>query len=123
FVQPLAKSRHCGLPRLGRHVVEKADHRPRRPVRLRRLRASRERPCGDAAHQGNELSALHWITLSARASTAGVMLRPRSAAARRLMTVSVLVGFTTGISAGLPPLRISAAERPICAYTSSISSP
>jgi len=46
------------------------------------------------------------ITLSARASNSGEMLRPSALAALRLMTRSNLVGCSIGSSAGLAPLRI-----------------
>src|SRR5262245_58330738 len=48
----------------------------------------------------------HWTISSARASTAGGMVRPRAFAVLRLMTSSNLVGFATGRSAGLVPLKI-----------------
>jgi hypothetical protein len=42
------------------------------------LRARRERPCGRAAEQRDELAALHSITSSARASSIGsTMDQPR----------------------------------------------
>src|SRR2546430_156393 len=46
------------------------------------------------------------ITLSARASTLGGIVRPICFAAFRLMTNSNFLGCSTGRSAGLAPLRI-----------------
>ena len=51
-------------------------------------------------------SPLHSITSSARASTDGGTVRPSVFAALRLITSSYLVGFCTGMSAGLAPLRM-----------------
>ena len=48
----------------------------------------------------------HSITSSARASSAGEIVRPSALAALRLMARSNLVGWTTGRSAGLAPLRM-----------------
>src|SRR5215470_16079745 len=48
----------------------------------------------------------HRITLSARASTVGRIVRPICLAVFRLITNSNLVDCSTGISAGLIPLRI-----------------
>ena len=50
--------------------------------------------------------SLHLITLSARASTFGGIVRPICLAAFRLMMNSNFVGCSTGRSAGLAPLRI-----------------
>src|SRR5262249_978470 len=79
------------------------------------LRPRRERPCGWAAEQRDELAALHSITSSARASSVGGTSMPIALAALRLMTSSYLVGACTGRSAGFSPLRIRstywAAER------------
>ena len=53
------------------------------------------------------LSALsHLITLSARASMLGGIVRPICLAVLRLMTSSNFVGCSTGRSAGLVPLKI-----------------
>jgi hypothetical protein len=48
----------------------------------------------------------HWITSSARASTAGGIVTPRAFAVLRLITNSNLVGCSMGRSPGLAPLRI-----------------
>ena len=49
---------------------------------------------------------IHLITLSARASTCGGIVRPICFAVFRLIKSSNLVGCSTGKSAGLAPLRI-----------------
>jgi hypothetical protein len=51
-------------------------------------------------------AAVHSITSSARASSVSGIWRPSALAVLRLMTISNLVGCTTGNSAGLTPLRI-----------------
>jgi hypothetical protein len=51
-------------------------------------------------------SQLHFITLSARASTFGGIVRPICFAAFRLMTNSNFLGCSTGMSAGFVPFRI-----------------
>src|SRR5262249_23128195 len=48
----------------------------------------------------------HLMTLSARISTNGGIVRPRSSAVLRLITSSNFVGCSTGRSAGLTPIRI-----------------
>src|SRR5262245_39113522 len=50
--------------------------------------------------------AIHSITLSARASSAGGTVRPSAFAALTLIISSNLVGCSTGKSAGLAPLNI-----------------
>src|SRR5262249_53860848 len=86
FAQPLAK---CGdgprVATLGPTGVDKPDHRQRRL-----LRARRERPCGYAAEQRNELAALHSITSSARASSVGENSSPSAFA--------VYCSFSTSVS-------------------------
>ena len=52
------------------------------------------------------IPALSLITLSARASTSGGIVRPICFAALRLMTNSNFVGCSTGKSAGLAPFKI-----------------
>ena len=56
--------------------------------------------------QRNELSALHSITSSARASKVEGISRPSIRAVSALMTSSNLVAWITGKSAGFAPLRI-----------------
>ena len=53
-----------------------------------------------------DLVSSHLISLVARASTSGGIVRPICFAVLRLMTNSNLVGCSTGRSAGLVPLRI-----------------
>src|SRR5262245_7460876 len=48
----------------------------------------------------------YWMTSSARASTAGGIVRPRAFAVFRLITNSNLVGCSMGRSAGFAPLRM-----------------
>src|SRR5262249_35747111 len=76
------------------------------PERGLLLRPRRERPRHRrAAEQRDELTALHSITSSARASSVAGISRPRALAVGRLMTSSNLVDCTTGSSAALSPLR------------------
>src|SRR5262245_27795925 len=70
------------------------------------LRPYGERPCHRAADKRDELAPSHSITSSARASRVGGTSRPSSFAVLRLITISYLVGFCTGRSAGLSPLRM-----------------
>src|SRR5262245_63890322 len=81
--------------------MEQSDHRHRRL-----LRARRERPCGRAAEERDELAPLHSlnhsITSSARSGNAGGIV---TLAVLRLMTSSNLIDWCTGNSAGLAPLR------------------
>src|SRR5262249_92313 len=70
------------------------------------LRPRRERPRRRAADERDERAAVHSITSSARASSAGGTSRPRAFAVLRLMTSSYLFGACTGRSAGFSPLRM-----------------
>src|SRR5262249_11995520 len=74
---------------------------------LRLLPARCEWPCRgrQAGEQGDELSALHSMSSSARASSIGGRVRPSALAALRLITSSNFVGACTGKSAGFAPLR------------------
>src|SRR5262245_5863466 len=56
--------------------------------------------------QHDELSALHSITSSARASNVVGTSRPSVLAVLRLITISYFVGACTGSSAGFSPLRM-----------------
>src|SRR5262249_32737270 len=93
-----------------RERAKKSDQRL-----LRLLRARRERPCGRAADQRDELAPLHSITSSARAMNASEIASPIALAVLRLTTSSNLVGCSTGKSAVLAPFAIlstySAARR------------
>src|SRR5215831_7523428 len=81
-----------------------SDHWHSRLLRARRERPRRRR----AAEQRYELAALHSITSSASESRLSEILIPSALAVLRLITVSNLVGCSTGRSAGFAPLRILA---------------
>src|SRR5204863_1146302 len=87
--------------RLG-YKAEKSDAWQLRAL----LPARSERPGGRAAEQRDELAAFHSITSSAMASSLSGTVRPSALAVLRLTTSSSLVGSSTGMSAGLAPLRI-----------------
>ena len=57
---------------------------------------------------GNEITASHSITSSARMSSEGGIVKPSALAVLKLMIRRNLLGCSTGISAGLAPFRISA---------------
>src|SRR5262245_57404589 len=89
---------------IGRPNGDEADDRHRRL-----LRARRERPHCRAAEQRDELAALHRchsITSSASARSRSGTSMPSALAVARLMTRSILVASSTGMSAGFAPLRI-----------------
>src|SRR4030095_9454391 len=87
---------------------------------LRLLRPSGKAKCQDhtAKDETKELGSLtvascplpitysHLITLSARASTLGGIVRPICLAVCRLITSSNFVGCSTGMSDGFAPLKI-----------------
>src|SRR5262249_20307411 len=85
-------------------------HQHPNPGRFSRLlRARCERPRRrHAAEQRDELAPHHSITSSASESRFSEFLTPRGFAVLRLITVSNLVGWSTGRSAGFAPLRIFA---------------
>ncbi len=56
------------------------------------------------------------ITSSARPSTAGGIVRPRALAVLRLITNSNFVDCSTGMSAGLAPLRMRSTKDAACRY-------
>ena len=65
--------------------------------------------CRTSANNGCEQlqqGSPHSITSSASASTLGGISRPSALAVLRLITSSNLVGYSTGSSAGLAPLKI-----------------
>src|SRR5262249_29710180 len=100
FAEALAK--RSDSARIRRPAVDKSDYR-----HPRLLRSRCHRPRRRAAEQRDELAPPdHSITSSARASSAGGMVRPRALAALRLITNSYLVGACTGRSDGFSPLRI-----------------
>src|SRR6516164_592827 len=76
------------------------------PDLARLLSARGKRPRGCTAKQRNELSPPHSITSSARVSRFGGIFRSSALAVARLITRSSLVANSTGILAGLSPLRI-----------------
>jgi hypothetical protein len=76
------------------------------PHSLRLLRARGERPRSRAAEQRDETAPPHSMTSSARPSSMGGTSMPIALAALRLMTISNLVGCSTGSSAGLAPRAI-----------------
>src|SRR5262249_43317817 len=80
------------------------------PVGL--LRARRERPCGRAANQRDELATFHSITSSARVSSAGGTSSPSACAVFKLMNSSIFVDCWTGRSDGFSPLRIRPVNTP-----------
>src|SRR5262249_45585340 len=114
YLQALAERSHVVRHVSERSAVQKSHHRHRRL-----LRTCRERPrSGRAAEQRDELAPVtHSITSSARASSVGGTVRPSAPAVLRLMTSSILVGCSTGMSAGFAPLRIRAAMTPGWWYT------
>src|SRR5262245_41926474 len=91
---------------LDRRICARAPFEIAQPHEFTRLRVRRERPCGCAAEQRDEVAPLHSITSSARASSVGGTSRPSAFAVLRLMTSSYFVGVCTGRSAGFSPLRI-----------------
>src|SRR5262249_44717324 len=103
-LQPLAKCAQIVRVSVGRrNGAEESDHR-----HYRLLRPRRERPCGrHTAEQRNELAPVaHSTTSSASASTRAGTFILSAFAAFRLMINSNLVGWRTGRSVGLAPLRI-----------------
>src|SRR5262249_62001497 len=79
-----------------------------------------------AAEQRDELAPpdqrVHSITSSASESRLSEILTPSALAVLRLITVSNLVGCSTGRSAGFAALRIRAGETPYCRYASVVFS-
>src|SRR5205823_3632097 len=85
-----------------RGTIEKTDYR-----HGWLLRAHRERPRHRrAAEKGDELASFHSITSSASVNTLAGTSRPSALAVLRLITISNLVGWTTGRSLGFSPLRM-----------------
>src|SRR5262249_44818610 len=71
----------------------------------------------------DELAPPHSITSSARASSEGGTSRPSALAVLRLMTSSYLVGFCTGSSPAIVPLRIRSTYTAASRYSSAGSCP
>jgi hypothetical protein len=100
FAEPLTEcSYEVGAGR-GR-TVQKSN---RRHCRL--LRACGDRPSRRPADCCDELAAFHSITSSAATNSVCGTVRPIALAVLRLMASSNFVGWRTGRSAGLAPLRI-----------------
>src|SRR5262249_39840343 len=103
FAQPLHE---CGEPLAldqGRGGAQESDGRQL----ARLLRARRERQRRRAAEQRDELAARpHSITSSARVRSVGAISMPIAFAVFRLITISNLVGCSTGMSPGFAPRRI-----------------
>src|SRR5262249_25457023 len=70
------------------------------------LRAHPKRPCHHATKKRYELTPLHSITSSARASNEAGTVRPSDLAVFKLTINSYFVGACTGRSAGFSPLRM-----------------
>src|SRR6516165_11385374 len=87
--------------RVRRSGVKEPNHGHRRL-----LRARRKRPCCRTSNTGDELPPPHSITSSASVSRFGGMLRSSALAVAKLITRSSLVAISTGILAGVSPLRI-----------------
>src|SRR5262245_65152447 len=101
FLQPLAERGHIG------HWCAGCITRPDEADEWDGLlRARRERPRRRAPEQRDERAPLHSITSSARASTVAGTSRPKALALLRLITISNLVGCSTGKSAGVAPFKI-----------------
>ena len=95
------------LAGLGRGEPQETD-----PRHLRRLRLDGERRHQEAEGASNEGSPVHyWMTSSARASTAGGMVRPRAFAVLRLMVRAILVGRSTGRSPAFAPFSTLSTNR------------
>src|SRR5262249_3826493 len=102
FTEAFTKRDRIARVGLGRPVSDKPNHRHRAL-----LRARRERPRGRrAAESQDELAPPHPITSSAVESSVGGISRPSAFAVLMLMANSNLVGWSTGRSAGLSPLRM-----------------
>ena len=113
LAHPLAECLPEGRPALKGADVQKPDPRHRagglgaRTPRIQeaesKKEAGRTQQAPEAPRRGSEA---HWMISSARASTAGGIVRPRAFAVLRLMTSSNLVGCWMGRSPGLAPFRI-----------------
>src|SRR5258706_101386 len=108
-LDPAVLAQH--LPKHGeqvlRHVAAVGPKEPNSKHFLRLLRYGgerhREKRTRDRAEKGAPIH--HWITSSARSSNDWGILTPSFRAATRLMTNSILVGCSTGRSAGLVPFN------------------
>ena len=102
FRKPFAKRSALARGVLRRATVDETDDRHRRLLCPRRGRPR----CRRAAEKRDELTPIHSITSSARASTVAGTSRPSALAVLRLITSSYLVGACTGRSDGFSPLRM-----------------
>src|SRR5262249_6367332 len=92
-------------PDLGIALVQR--HPPADPPQsFRLLRARRERPSRCAAEQPYERAASHSISSSARMRSDSGTSSPSALAVLRFTRSSILVGCSTGRSAGIVPLSI-----------------
>src|SRR5262249_36874726 len=125
-VSELLKSLAKGLKHSrsrSRAGIERQDRDSGRRLRSR-LRLGGERRGEETNRSGEKRSATrHWITSSARASTAGGVVRLRVLAVLRLMTSLNLVACSTGRSPGLAPFRILATNEAACRCASALSAP
>src|SRR5262245_11405191 len=112
--QPLSNHTCGGVGWAAGCIADDEAHRPRRiRLRPRDTRHRQQRGSTRCQLQKSTTGKFHFtppshhsITSSARASSVGGTLRPRTFAVVRLMTRSNLVGCSTGISAGFAPRRI-----------------
>src|SRR6516164_1593545 len=89
-----------------RNGTDKCHQHTDLPHTLCLLSARRERPCRRTTEQRYDVTPLHSITSSARASTVGGMTRPRACAVAKLITSCNLVGNSIGRSPGFVPFKI-----------------
>src|SRR5262249_5422128 len=101
LVEPLLKGCHNAGGFLGRPRAQPSDNRHRCLLCVRP-----QRPGHCATEHRDEFAPFHSITSSASASTLGGTWSPRFLAVLRLITNSNFVGWRTGRSAALAPLRI-----------------
>src|SRR6516165_2009899 len=120
FVEGFAERSRIAPRGLGRPNIDEADDRHRRL-----LRACSKRPRSRrSAEQSDEIAPPnHSITSSASESRLSEILTSSALAVLRLITVSNLVGCSTGRSAGFAPLRIRAVYTPYCRYASVMLTP
>src|SRR5262249_47814620 len=97
----------CGQAPFGfRIVLGKRDQGADARCRARLLPPRHQRPCRRTAEPCDERAPLHSMTSSERACKLGGMSNPCARAVLRLITISNVVGRTTGRSAGFAPFKI-----------------
>src|SRR5262249_51858775 len=119
-LQPLAQCHRTGL----RFSIIRNSHQhdnPPHPLAL--LRAHRERPCGRAAYERDELAPVHSITSSARSRNGSGIVSPSAFAVVRLMMRANFVGCSTGMSPGFAPRRILSTNSAARRYRSGMLGP